>query len=66
MTASSRVNAADGTRISLGQLRISIGKAVLESRSSAGPSAPKLTNQSKSVNKRSNQPTQNQCSSPSR
>ncbi|KAG8276823.1 RING-type E3 ubiquitin-protein ligase ppil2 [Homalodisca vitripennis] len=29
-------NAADGTRISLGQLRISIGKAVLESRSSAG------------------------------
>ncbi|KAG8262929.1 hypothetical protein J6590_043918 [Homalodisca vitripennis] len=27
---------ADGTRISLGQLRISIGKAVLESRSSAG------------------------------
>ncbi|KAG8311336.1 ATP-dependent RNA helicase ddx3x [Homalodisca vitripennis] len=27
---------SDGTRISLGQLRISIGKAVLESRSSAG------------------------------
>ncbi|KAG8285736.1 AP-2 complex subunit alpha-2 [Homalodisca vitripennis] len=38
--AKQKPQAADGTQISLGQLRISIGKAVLESRSSAGRAAP--------------------------